>query len=234
MNDPFLEPLGDSARQSAALEDNVNAANYNKWLASTALPYIGKNPIEIGSGLGLYADYWLSTGMIESIALTEIEKSRLDFLKNKFLDDPRVTVETIDLREPPNRNYSSFLSFNVMEHIPDHVQALSAAKRLVSPGGYVVTWVPAFEFAMSDFDRKIGHVRRYTIKTARIAHEQAGLEVLSIRYHNFVGLFAWWFSVKVMRIEPKSGKALTIWDKFFIPVIQKLESVIRFPFGQSS
>jgi hypothetical protein len=37
---------------------------------------------------------------------------------------------------------------------------MRAAHHLVRPGGTVVIFVPAFQFAMSRFDRSVGHVRR--------------------------------------------------------------------------
>ena len=47
--------LGDTELQSEVLESNAAAQNYHHWLCSMAQPYLGDDPLEIGSGLGLSA-----------------------------------------------------------------------------------------------------------------------------------------------------------------------------------
>ena len=73
--------------------------------------------------------------------------------------------------------YSAAVSYNVLEHIEDHVAALRSMARLVRPGGRIVLIVPAFPFAMSPVDIATGHVRRYTKKSMRRALAEAGLTV---------------------------------------------------------
>lgn len=56
--------------------------------------------------------------------------------------------------------HSAFVSINVLEHIADDVAALRSARSLVRPGGFVISFVPAFPFATSRYDLEIGHLRR--------------------------------------------------------------------------
>ena len=58
--------------------------------------------------------------------------------------------------------HSAVVSFNVLEHIEDDVGALASFAGLVRPGGAIVVLTPACPFAMSPFDREIGHLRRYS------------------------------------------------------------------------
>ncbi len=224
--------LGDTALQSAVLEANEGAPNYQAWLVSLALPYLGDNPIELGSGLGQYAEDWLDLG-VPRITVTEADESRLLHLESRFLDDDRVTVSAIDLTHEQHGEHSCFVSFNVLEHIPDDVEALRAAKNLVRPGGYVVSFVPAFEFAMSKFDRKIGHVRRYRVDMMRSKLSQAGLEPVEVKYVNSPGLLAWWLGMRVLGMTPGSGPILKFWDSQVVPRARRLETGRRVPFGQS-
>ena len=55
--------LGDTELQSSVLEDMGTAPNYQAWLVSLALPHLGDHPIELGSGLGHYAQDWLDAGV---------------------------------------------------------------------------------------------------------------------------------------------------------------------------
>ena len=49
---------GDQRIQSEVLEGLATAVNHRRWFVELALPYLGDNPIEIGSGLGDYAVEW--------------------------------------------------------------------------------------------------------------------------------------------------------------------------------
>ncbi|MBI1376242.1 MAG: methyltransferase domain-containing protein [Frankiales bacterium] len=224
--------LGDTELQTVALEDNANAVNYHAWLCDLALPYLGDDPLELGSGLGGYVQTWLDAG-VPRVTATEADPARLQHLRDRFDGDSRVTVREIDLEDPPEGSWSSFVSFNVMEHIPDDVAALRAAARMVRPGGAVLSYVPAFPFAMSRFDREIGHVRRYTVASARAAYLKAGLDVEVARYVNAPGLLAWFVGMRLLRMTPKDGPVLSVWDGQVIPRVRRLETRRPAPFGQS-
>jgi len=227
-----LELLGDTVAQSEVLESLASAVNYNRWLTDLARPHLGDSPIELGSGLGDYAQAWLDSG-VPRITTTEIDPHRLTQLRSRFADDPRVEVAEINVIDPPQRRHSSYVAFNVLEHIPDHVAALRAAHSLVRPGGAVVMFVPAFNFAMSRFDRLVGHVQRFTRASLTQAYESAGLEVEDVRYVNLPGLPAWLVGMRLLRMAPSEGPLLSLWDGRVIPLARRWETNHRIPFGQS-
>jgi SAM-dependent methyltransferase len=224
--------LGDTVLQSEVLESLTSAVNYNKWLTDLAAPHLGDWPIELGSGLGDYAQTWLDSGT-PRFTTTEIDPLRLKELRSRFAADSRVEVEELDIQHPAEGEHSALVAFNVLEHIPDHIQALRAAHTLLRPGGLVIIFVPAFSFAMSRFDRSVGHVRRYTKLELLNAFTSAGLEPVESRYVNMPGLPAWVVTMRLLRGEPHDGPLLTLWDKRVIPVARQWESRHRPPFGQS-
>lgn len=230
--EPRVTVLGDTALQSQTLEDVGAAQRYHRWLTDLALPYLGNHPIELGSGLGDYAGTWLERG-VPRMTVTEADPARLGGLKERFGGDERVEVLSIDVQDPPQRSHTAYVAFNVLEHIPDHVGALRAAHRLVAPGGAVVMFVPAFEFAMSDFDRAVGHVRRYRLAGLRAAYEEAGLTVERLHYVNAPGLLAWFVGMRLLKMTPGDGPTVRIWDRIVVPIARALERRITPPFGQS-
>ena len=197
-----------------------------------ALPFLGDHAIEVGSGLGDYAEQWLASGVPE-LTVSEVDPTRLAILEGKFGDEPRVHVRALDVFHPPKGDYSAMVAFNVLEHIPDQVAALRAAHRLVRPGGAVVMFVPAFGFAMSKFDRAVGHVRRYTVSSMVGAMSQAGLSVEEAKYVNIPGLAAWFVGMRLLRMTPGEGRILTTWDTQVIPRTRRWEAKHKAPFGQS-
>jgi SAM-dependent methyltransferase len=218
--------------QRRVLEALEGAENYNAWLAELTRPWLGDDPLEIGSGFGGNAELWLRAG-VERLTVSEIDPYSLERLDARFANEPRVTVERIDLNDAVDGSYSAVVGLNVLEHIADDVAALQAAGRLVAPGGRVVMFVPAFDFAMGNFDRAIGHYRRYTRQSLSNTFVGAGLRPERVHYVNSVGLAAWFISVRLLRQEPREGLMLRAWDRGVIPLVRRLERRAKPPFGQS-
>ncbi|WP_117209465.1 class I SAM-dependent methyltransferase [Allorhizocola rhizosphaerae] len=224
---------GDTVLQSEVLEDLSDAVNYQRWLADLVRPHLGDEPLEIGSGLGYYAALWLPD--VRHFTATEADPARLVDLKERYAGEPRVTVRQLALPAPAEGigQHSCIVALNVWEHIDDHVGALRSAAAMLRPGGRVVLVVPAFESAMSNFDRLIGHVRRYTTKSMRELLEAAGLEIQDVHYINPVGLLSWYVVCKLLRQRPKNGLLLRVYDRVMIPMLRRAEQGRRPPFGQS-
>ena len=218
--------------QSRVLDELTAAPRYQAWLASLASPYLGDDPLELGSGHGDYAALWLDEGL-PRITLTELDPGRRVVLGHRFRDDPRVVVGDVDLAAVRPAAHSAMVSFNVLEHIEDDAAALAAAHVLVRPGGHVVHLVPAFPALMSRFDREIGHFRRYRRRTLARAAADAGLEVVECHYLNAPGFPAWWVMMRLLGGRPGDGVALRLWDRLVIPLARWSESRSRAPFGQS-
>ncbi|MFY1674510.1 class I SAM-dependent methyltransferase [Plantactinospora sp. WMMB334] len=227
----MAEITGDQRIQEEVLEGLATAVNHRRWFVELALPYLGDNPIEIGSGLGDYAIEWAP--FLERFTATEADPDRLVALKERLAGDPSIEVRQMLLPCTEQADYSAAVSYNVLEHIEDHVGALRSMRDLVRPGGAIVLIVPAFEFAMSPADIATGHVRRYTKKTMRAALEGAGLEIETLHYANALGLLGYYMATSVFRLMPKEGPMVKVYDTLVLPVTKAAERVVRPPFGQS-
>jgi hypothetical protein len=228
---PMSEISGDTNLQSEVLEDLTDAVNYQGWLADLTRPHLGEDPIELGGGIGDYAAAWLTS--VPRITVTEADESRFKVLSERFVDDERVTVRQLFLPASERAGHSAAVALNVLEHLEDDVEALRSVAGLVRPGGAIVLIVPAFPFAMSRFDRSIGHFRRYTVGSLRAALEGAGLRVEQIRYINPIGLVNWYLACRLLRMTPRNGVALRAYDRLVVPLARRLERSWRPPFGQS-
>jgi SAM-dependent methyltransferase len=225
------EISGDTSLQSEVLEDLSDAVNYQRWLADLARPYLGDDPIELGSGIGDYAAAWLAT--VPKMTVTEADESRLKVLAERFAGDPRVTVRSLFLPTDERAGHSAAVALNVLEHIEDDVAALRSVAGMLRPGGAVVLIVPAFPSAMSAFDRTIGHFRRYTVGSLRTALVDAGLELERVHYINPIGLLNWYVACRALRMTPRNGFLLRTYDRLVVPVARGLERRWQPPFGQS-
>ena len=225
-------PRPSDGLQLRVLESLRSAPRYNHWVAALAAPYLGDHPIEIGSGLGDHVQAWLELG-VPRITASDLDPTHVHALRARFGSSDRVDVLTVDITAPPAASHSAVVALNVLEHIADDVDALRRVQELVRPQGAIVLFVPAFEFAMSRFDREIGHFRRYTTPTLAGVMARAGLSVERMHYVNAPGLLAWIVGMKALGLEPREGFVLRTWDRLVIPVTRRCESLWPPPFGQS-
>ena len=206
--------------------------NHRKWFADFARPYLGDHPIEIGSGLGDYAREWIP--LTEHFTVTDADESLVIGLKKEMAGHSNVDVRQVLLPSTARADHSCLISYNVLEHIDDHVGALRSMAGLVRPGGYIVLVCPAFPFAMSPVDIATGHVRRYTRRSMTAALTEAGLEVIDVRYANSLGLLCYYAFTSLLRKQPSKGVTMTFYDRRLVPVVRFAERLIkRPPFGQS-
>jgi SAM-dependent methyltransferase len=226
--------MNSDAFQTEILEVAQSAINYRKWLARLTFPYLGSNPLEFGSGIGDYAKEWLLLGLTK-VTVSENSPSRLAMLRDVFSAYQAVETKEIDIESLgyTDEKYSSVVSLNVIEHLKNDHAALLACHKILENGGYFVAFTPAFPFLMSEFDKSVGHHRRYTKRHARELLIATGFEVVTVKYVNSIGWLAWLVGMKLLRLNPKDGFLLKIWDRLIIPLVAKSESWITPPFGQS-
>jgi hypothetical protein len=222
---------GDQQVQSEVLEGLAMAVNHRRWFVELALPYLGEHPIEIGSGLGDYAIDWAP--YFQRFTATEAAPDRLIALKDRLSAYPNIDIRQLLLPTDESGSYTGAVSYNVLEHIEDHVGALRSMSRLVRPGSAIVLIVPAFPFAMSPVDIATGHVRRYTRASMARALVAAGLSIERLEYVNALGLIGYYLATSVFGLAPKEGPMVRFYDRFVLPVTRAAESVVRAPFGQS-
>jgi len=226
------ELRGDRQIQCDVLVALAECRNHREWFADFAKPYLGDHPIEIGSGLGDYAQEWIP--LVKQFTVTDADEALVIGLKKEMAAYPNVDVRHILLPTTAQADHSCLISYNVLEHIDDHIEALRSMARLVRQDGYIVLVCPAFPFAMSPVDIATGHVRRYTRRSMTAALTEAGLAVVDVRYANSLGLLCYYAFTSLLRKQPAKGTTMTFYDSRVVPVVRSVERRIkRPPFGQS-
>jgi SAM-dependent methyltransferase len=213
--------------------DNLDGAdNYAAWIFEQVEPHLGDAVLEVGAGHGTFTEILSARGA--RVVATDVSQRCADVLRERFAGDERVTVvhggADAVAGLPP---FDSAVLINVLEHIPDDDGALLDLAATLKPGGRLILWVPAFQLLYSDFDRKIGHHRRYRKGELRAQLTRAGYEVAEIRYVNSVGALAWLVVARLMHRAPTGGASVKIYDSYFVPVLKRLEGRRGAPFGQS-
>ena len=144
----------------------------------------------------------------------------LERLRGRFSNDPRVDIEELDLQRAPRLDTGPCRS--------ERHRACCGRRgwSRCCPAG--ASWwsrrglragVP---FAMSPFDRAIGHYRRYTSRTIRRTFEDAGrARAPSVRQRARSRCVD--RRQRLLRLTPHDGIALRLWDRVVVPVTRRLE-----------
>lgn len=212
------------------LEDLENAKNYAAWIVELIAPHISGRILEVGAGRGTYSTYFADHGHLTAL---EPSQAHSVALRERLKDYPNVVVITasLDGSAAPG-SYDTVVLLNVLEHIPDDHQALGDIYASLAPGGKMILWVPAFEALYGRFDRRIGHYRRYRRNELLALVHKVGFQQVTARYTNLPGFFLWWVVVRVLGQAP-TGRLASIYDRCFVPVIRRVERIVRPPIGQS-
>ena len=107
--------------------------------------------------------------------------------RRRGIEDVRVhdLAETWPL---PEGSVDVVVLLDVIEHLADPVQVLHSASAALQPAGGMIVTVPAYPWLFGDWDRRLGHFRRYTAKTLRQDAEGAGLQVRWLQHWNAFSL----------------------------------------------
>lgn len=159
----------------------------------------GNDVIDLGGGVGGWVRYLAQhrPGALGQIALAD---SSLDALKLAgSVLPPKAQRYQIDLmRLHMREQWDAAFLLDVIEHLPDDLQALRQARDALKPGGYLFVTTPAFPQLWSYNDEMAHHLRRYRRADFVRLGSESGLTLRDSRYFMFFLSPAYWLS----RIKP--------------------------------
>jgi SAM-dependent methyltransferase len=225
-------------RSAYTLEDQERmsrAENYFTWQSSLVTRELGRRVVEVGCGLGNFTRMLLDR---EAVIAVDDEPDCIQRLTERYPDRNNLHAFVCDAGSPAFLDLARFhpdscVCLNALEHIEDDRQALLGMASILGCGGVVVLLVPAFRALYGPIDSNLGHYRRYSRGyIARLA-ESTGLRIRKAHYMNALGFFGWWVNSHILRRRAQSERQIEIFDRFVVPLLSRLEGLVRPPFGQS-
>jgi len=221
------------------LESMSFTVNYHNWILEEFRPFIGKDVVEVGAGTGSFSALLLNenpktlsliepSGMFEELRRNigkSVTKTKVNLYNSIFRD---VAEKIVDIRRPDTIVY-----VNVLEHIEDDLAELRAMHASLENGGHALIFVPALMALYGEFDRRIGHYRRYSKKELEEKCTAAGFKIVSSRYFDFAGIVPWFVKYRILRSDSLSAGAVTIYDRMVVPLVKRLEALVRVPIGKN-
>jgi len=200
----------------AILEAFTNAGRFNRWMADTVKPYLGKDVLEMGAGIGNLSRH-LAPGRNSYIA-ADYDDEHLARLRARMSHRPNLRVMRCDLANEDDfrelkESVDSVVCLNVVEHIEDDLLALRNLCSALRTGGRAVVLVPQDQRIFGTLDAALGHFRRYSKEELKGKMEQCGFRVEQIIGFNRVSRPGWFVTGKILKRRTISAKQLWVFDR---------------------
>lgn len=207
------------------------AVNYHRWIVDEIEPFLGETVAEVGAGVGSVSQLLLEKDVARLLAF-EPSSNLYPLLEKNLAAEKRVRTINDFFSPRYESGLDSVLYINVLEHIEDDRTELGRALAALRPGGHLVIFVPALAWLYSEFDRQIGHYRRYTKSELCRVVEEAGFSVTKVRYFDVAGIIPWYVNFVLMR-NSIGSRSVSLYDRLVVPVMRVAERLIAPPLGKN-
>ena len=193
-----------------------DAPNFNRWIAETIQPHVGRNVLEIGAGMGNLTRTLV--GKKKRYVATDMDIEHLERLRVRLSGRPNLETAVIDASRTADfdrflESMDTVVCLNVVEHIKDDLGALRNIYASLQEDGRAVILVPEGQSIYNCLDEELGHYRRYSEDQLRQRMSEAGFVVEALLRFNRISRPGWWFSGKVMKRRTISRFQLKNFDR---------------------
>jgi len=222
----FSSNYADAGR--VALDALEQAPRFNQWMYDSIRPYLGRRLAELGAGRGNLSKLLRRHG---HLLVTDYRTDYLQELCERWEHLDQLQVSQLDLTAPGAyevlREFKpdTIVCLNVLEHIEDDRLVLRALSKVLAAGCRMVFLVPYNPKLFSEFDRQIGHYRRYAKGELEGKLTEAGFTVERQFFFNKVGVLAWWVGNKLTGQRTITSWQLKLYN-FLTPLFRRLDLLL--------
>ena len=224
------------AYQGAELESFAHARRWKAYVRKALHPHLAGDVVELGAGIGETTRALRPGSRSRSWTCVEPDPAMARKIEaaaaaGEFGDNASTLCGTqADL--PAGQHFDTALYVDVLEHIEDDRGELAGVAERLRAGGRIVVLSPAYPFLFSEFDRAIGHFRRYTkAMLRRLA--PPGMQVEAEFYLDGVGMLASLANKAMLRQAQPSLRQVLFWDRVLVPLSRALDPLTGRRFGRS-
>lgn len=217
------------------LENFAIAVNWKAYWSSQIEPYLGQDILELGAGIGATAkalnhrSYRSWLGLEPDNTMCEVIESQLHQGNLPATYQIRHGTST---SLNANERFDTVLYIDVLEHIEQDREELERVSHHLVDGGHIVIVAPAHNFLFTDFDKKIGHHRRYDKSLLR-AIVPAGAHIREMRYLDSVGMLASLANRLILKSDTPNRAQIKLWDSVMVRASRWIDPLTFHQIGKS-
>ena len=213
---------------SEATEKFDNAKFHRKYCMSFVKKFIQGEVLEVGAGCGSFTRDYFNSDL--NITLTETDQKNYEDLKKFFNNKNNVTISHNKIFDI-DKKFDTILYLHVLEHIEEDRKELESAYEKLKKGGRLIIMVPKHQKLYSNFDKAIGHFRRYELDF--FEKNLINLERKLLISLDSVGYILYFLNKIFFKNETfPSYLKIFIWDKIFTPFTILLDFFTNYRFGK--
>ena len=225
IHDAYVDP------DAAMLGEMATAKNFNRWMADTISPWIAKDVLELGSGIGNLTMLLHEKSDGRYVA-TDTDPEHLRQLRARLPKSSEVKGLIWDAEQPPSEFFEScfdtVVALNVLEHIADDVATLRNIYRCLRPGGGAVVLVPQGTAAFGSLDEVLHHKRRYSEAELIQKMTGAGFAMERVIRFNRITYPGWLLNARLLRRRTLSRAQLGLFD-LSVPLWRRIDAHFPWP-----
>lgn len=214
----------------------AHAVCWKAYWSKKILPYLGKSVLEVGTGIGTNTKYLLEQSItIRKWICLEPDAGLAKQILANINGSHKSKVEVYEKRLDSfvtNEKFDAILYIDVLEHIEDDMDEIELAMSFLKKGGYLLVLVPAHNFLFSEFDKSIGHYRRYNKKLMRNIIP-SGLQEEKLIYMDSIGMLSSVANKFVLKQTYPSIKQIKFWDSTIVRMSKISDAIFMHQLGKS-
>jgi len=141
---------------------------------------------DFGGGCGGWIFYLNKNFKNKIKSATLVDESEIALKYAKKILGTDVIIKRADLQSiRMNEKFDVITLLDVIEHCKNDIEIIKRASSFLNPGGKIIITVPALDFFWSDYDKYVGHHRRYNIKMLKNLAFKSNLTLIDSRYFMF-------------------------------------------------
>ena len=221
--------------EGAELEIFQHAVCWKSYLAAQIGPRLRGDVLEVGAGIGTNTRILCHDGLSSWLALEPDAKLAESMSAGFGQQPPPVPAEVVvgtlaDL--PADRRFDSVLYVDVLEHIADDRAEIGRVVDHLRPRGTLIVLSPAHQWLFTEFDRAVGHYRRYSAKSLREIIPR-GLTERRLVYLDSVGMLASAANRFLLGSGRPSLRQVRLWDSVMVRSSRILDPCTLYRIGKS-
>ena len=204
------------------------APRFNRWMADTIRPFVGKRILEIGAGIGNLTTELVSRRSLYVVA--DIDTEHLARLANRFSHRPRIRIRRCDLEAPEDfaefcGELDTVICLNVLEHVKNDPLALQNMFSVLRPGGRAIILVPNDQRVYGTLDEALGHFRRYSREELAGKMEASGFKVEQVIDFNRITYPNWYIAGRILKQRSLRPLQLRVFDQF-VGIWRRIDGIL--------
>jgi len=190
--------------------------------------YIKDPFLEVGAGQGGLTNLYKK--FTKDITLIEPDKKLFQLLRKKFRKkNIKIKNQTIDKIK---FKYQTIIYFDVLEHIKSDLKEVKIASKKLKKNGNLIFNVPAHQLFYNEFDKAVGHFKRYNKKDFKNIEKKTDLKIEKLIYYDSIGLLFLILN-KIFKLKETNLKNKIYFWNMLIPLSKIIDKLTFNKFGKS-